>query len=225
MGVRYGEIKQFVDLENIEMGKRTLRCGSRMSDVVVRGELGWERQKARHDEMRLRYWGKIISMKEDRNVKVIYRASRERLEREEAQGGQITDTWCIYTKKLMHRLHLTEEWSTERIPPEGEWNALIRKRIHEREEIKWRTECLSKPKLRTYCLLKKQLHPEPFLTVYHRIGIPELVKIRGGTNRLRIEQGRYTKEAKEERVCESCEDRQIEDETHFILKNVQHIRI
>lgn len=75
-----------------------------------------------------------------------------------------------------------------------------------------------KPKIRTYSLLKKQLHPEPFLTVYHRIGIPELIKIRGGTSRLRIEQGRYKKEAVAERVCESCESKQIEDETHFMLK-------
>jgi hypothetical protein len=44
------------------MGKRILRCGSRMTEEVVRGELGWERQKARRDEMRLRYWGKITRM-------------------------------------------------------------------------------------------------------------------------------------------------------------------
>ena len=121
--------KQFLELEKlqIQMGKRILRCGSRMSDVVVRGELGWERQKARHDEMRLRYWGKIVRMSEDRTVKVIYQASRERLEREVAHGEQVTDTWCMYTRNLMHKLHLTEEWRTERIPPEGEWNALIRK--------------------------------------------------------------------------------------------------
>ena len=35
-----------------QMGKRILRCGSRTSGEVVRGELGWERQIARRDEMR-----------------------------------------------------------------------------------------------------------------------------------------------------------------------------
>jgi hypothetical protein len=29
-----------------------------MSDVVVRGELGWERQKARNDQMRFKVLGK-----------------------------------------------------------------------------------------------------------------------------------------------------------------------
>ena len=69
----------------LQMGKRILRCSSRTSEEVVRGELGWERQKARGDEMRLRSWGKIIRMREDRIVKRIYRVSKERLEREERE--------------------------------------------------------------------------------------------------------------------------------------------
>ena len=221
--------KQFKELDKLQvaMGKRILRCGSRMSDVVVRGELGWERQKARNDEMRLRYWGKIIRMGEDRVVNIIYRTSKERLEREEAQKAndpsvEISSTWCMYTRKLMIKLNLADEWRTERIPSEEDWNQLIRERIYEREQIKWRTECLMKPKLRIYSLLKKELRQEPFLTVHHRSGIPELVKIRGGTNRLRIEQGRYKKEAVTERVCESCEGKQIEDETHFMLTCVAY---
>jgi hypothetical protein len=94
--------KIFIELEKLQvaMGKRILRCGSRMPDVVVRGELGWERQKARNDEMRLRYWGKIVSMGEERTVKVVYRASKERLEKELEQKAndptvQVTDSWCM----------------------------------------------------------------------------------------------------------------------------------
>ena len=68
------------------------------------------------------------------------------------------------------------------------------------EQIKWRTHCLLKPKLRTYAILKKELRTEPYLEVYHLGGIPELAKLRGGTNRLRIEQGRYKKEKIEEYV-------------------------
>ena len=65
--------------------------------------------------------------------------------------------------------------------------------------------------------LKKELKVEPFLGVYHRGGIPELVKMRGGTNRLRIEQGRYTKEKLEERICLLCNNGRVEDEKHFML--------
>ena len=46
----------------------------------------------------------------------------------------------------------------------------------------------------------------------------EFAKLRGGTNRLRIGQGRYRKEKVEERVCELCGSKKIEDEGHFMLE-------
>ena len=52
---------------------------------------------------------------------------------------------------------------------------------------------------------------------YGSVCIPELVKLRGGTNRLRIEQGRYEKEEVEKRICLFCDEKQVEDEKHFML--------
>jgi hypothetical protein len=115
-------------------------------------------------------------------------------------------------------VNLETEWNLEQVKEEEEWNKLVRERIHEREERKWRKNCLLKPKLRTYVQLKKKLRTEPFLTVYHRSGIPELVKLRGGANRLRIEQGRYRKETVEQRICEVCDSKEVENEEHFMLK-------
>ena len=93
-----------------------------MSEEVVRGELGWERQRARSDEMRLRYWAKIIRMSDDRLVKMIYRASKDRLAREEAAEQAITKTWY-------ENLDAQARWHTEQVKPEEEWNELVRERI------------------------------------------------------------------------------------------------
>ena len=161
-------------------------------------------------------------MDNDRIVKRIYRESKNRLEREEAESKHNEDTtrtktWCRYTKQLMYKLKLDREWHTEQIPEEDEWNSVVREKIHEREQYKWRVNCLLKPKLRTYSKLKSKLRVEPYLDVYHRSGIPELAKLRGGTNRLRIEQGRYVKEAVEDRKCMFCVSGEVEDETHFMI--------
>jgi hypothetical protein len=118
----------------------------------------------------------------------------------------------------MKSLHLEEQWCTESVGTETEWNKVIRERIHMREQVRWRAQCLIKPKLRTYSILKRELRQEPYLDVFHRRGIPELAKVRGGTNRLRIEKGRYTKEAVEERICQFCDSKQVEDEFHFMLE-------
>ena len=104
------------------------------------------------------------------------------------------------------------------MPPESEWNKIVRDAIHQREQSVWRAQCLSKDKPRTYCKLKPVLSMEPLLDTNHRGGIPELVKLRGGTNRSRIEKGRYNKEALEERVCVFCDLREVESEQHFMLR-------
>jgi len=187
---------------------------------VVRGELGWERQKTRMDEMRLRYWGKITRMSDDRIVKIVYNSSRAVLENEEQEQKHnpdmiCTKTWCKYTRDLLYSLNLHAEWRANKV--DVDWEDEIRKRLHEREQIRWRTQCLVRSKLRTYSVVKKELRPEPYLEIYDRRGIPEYAKVRGGNSRLRIEQGRYRKEKLEERVCVFCDMNVIEDEYHFLL--------
>jgi hypothetical protein len=214
--------ERIVDLEKLqtEMGRRILRSGKSTPNEVVRGELGWERQKTRADEMRLRYWGKITRMREDRIVKIVYNNSREVLEREELEqknnSSPLTKTWCKYTRDLLLSLNFHEEWRTNKV--DVDWDDEVRKRLHEREQISWRVVCLSKPKLRTYSIVKKELRSEPYLELRNRRGLPEYAKVRGGNSRLRIEQGRYRKETLEERVCVFCEMNVIEDEYHFILE-------
>ena len=45
-----------------------------------------------------------------------------------------------------------------------------------------------------------------------------MTMMRGGTNMLRIERGRWKGEKPEERVCQVCMRNQIEDEQHFLLE-------
>src|SRR5690606_18655149 len=62
-----------------------------------------------------------------------------------------------------------------------------------------------------------KLEQEKYLSFRDRCGGPEITKLRGGTNRLRIEQGRYRGEPVEDRVCEYCSEKEVEDERHFML--------
>jgi len=57
-------------------------------------------------------------------------------------------------------------WQIEAVGTEGDWNKLVRERIHEREEIKWSQERFE---IRTIFAVTCG-------------GIPELAKIRGGSN-------------------------------------------
>ena len=44
-----------------------------------------------------------------------------------------------------------------------------------------------------------------------------MARLRGGTNWLRIEQGRWVGELREERICRVCEE-EVEDESHFLRR-------
>ena len=48
--------------------------------------------------------------------------------------------------------------------------------------------------------------------------------IRGGTNKLRIETGRWARESENERVCNVCLQEQVEDEKHFLLACPSYVK-
>ena len=80
-----------------------------------------------------------------------------------------------------------------------------------------------KPKLRTYRQLKTELRFERYLTTRDREAREVMTRLRGGTNELRIETGRYPITNRDrplevsERRCLICLSGEIEDETHFML--------
>ena len=77
-------------------------------------------------------------------------------------------------------------------------------------------------KLRTYVKLKDRLVLEPYVVELDRDKSRELTMLRGGSNRLRIETGRWKRESRrekvEERVCKVCLCGEIEDGKPFFDK-------
>ena len=207
-------LEDFESLQ-VEMGKRILRCSSRTNSAVVRGELGWETVKARRDEMRLRYWAKLTKMGPERMARKVYDLGRTKLLSSLERGEAPEPGWCVYTRSLLIELGLEEVWSSGVVP--ASWLGTVREKIHEREEKAWRQEVEESSKLRTYRHLHEVLEPAPYLECYYRLGLIELVKLRGGTNRLRIEQGRYYGLEASQRTCQVCSSSTVEDESHFVL--------
>ena len=90
--------------------------------------------------------------------------------------------------------------------------------IKDREEEKWREKINTKPKLRTYKKLKTRLEREEYLREDDMRLRRRLTQLRGGTNELRIEEGRWKREKIEERICLFCGSGSVEDEMHFMVE-------
>jgi len=183
------------------------------SGAVARGELGWWRMEARRDLARLRFWGKLVGMEEGRIVKKVYRERRKRFEE-----GKWVDTknWCTGHDRFWWR-GLEAVWAGEVVDRKG-WGTIIKSALAAREQKEWAREVAAKPKLRTYQKLKSKFCYELYLNCGDSWTRSLMTMMRGGTNMLRIERGRWNKEKVEERVCRVCTTNQVENEQHFLLE-------
>ena len=218
--VIWGDVKwEEAEAVQREMGKMILRCSSKMANEVVLGELGWWSLKARRDLLRLKFWGKIVSrMSSSRLVKHVYVESRKRYE-----AGK-SSKWCKYTHELLKELGMNDVWQQGTITCNmATWDKELREKIHAREEKEWLARMQTKPKLRTYRTIKHKLEFEPYLNHDNTYARETMTRLRGGTNELRIETGRYPNTNRdrrldeEERRCMLCVSGEVEDERHFVL--------
>ena len=191
-----------------EMAKRILGLRESTNNEVALGELGWWKLKARRDMLRLRYWGRLIKMKQGKLPRKVYEWELRR------QKGK--RSWTMYTKRLLLDLGMEEYWKEQRVKEtRGEWGELVSKKIHEREQREWRLALYKSPKLRTYRLVKKNLEHESYLDIEDEAGRKALARLRSGTNVLRIETGRHEGLERRDRTCWfGCEE--VEDEQHFL---------
>jgi len=209
-----------------EMGRRILRCHGKTTNEAVLGELGWWKLRARRDFLKLKYWIKICLMEDTRLVRKVYLLSRERYLKRR------TKNWCSDVHKLVLRYGLQPIWQDEALikNPVGlnpnhsvlkYWEGVLLAKVHQKEEEDWKKGCSRKEKLRTYRTFKTKLVLENYLlSEKEKQGRYLLTKLRVGTNKLRIETGRWKRpvEKLHERICTQCQNGEVEDEKHFLLR-------
>ena len=150
-------------------------------------------------------------MDEDRLVKQVYKHFK-------ASTVLKRNSWSFYTKQLLVDLNLGHLWISEKVGDLGSWNSFITQVFKDREVRQWKERMERKPKLRLYRTLKGQLVREEYLNTDLPFNIRRhITQLRSGTHKLRIESGRWDKEALENRVCKLCSMGVLEDEVHFLV--------
>ena len=205
----------------MEMGRKILGISKMTTKEVIQGELGLGKLSSRRIILRLRFWVKIINMKEDRLIKKVYRKRRE-----DFLVGEKKDkkNWCYWTWKFLKELHLEHLWESEGSEVGRNVNKLVKQLVRRKDEDDWREAMKTKRKLRLYRRLKDRLVLERYVIEFDRSRRRQLTMLRGGTNYLRIERGRWVGEREHERVCNVCMCDEVEDERHFLLACQMYVR-
>ena len=174
-----------------------LGVSRRTSNEVVAGELGWWDLKSRREKIMLKYWKTLVGMGE-REI-----------------AGSLLEGGCW--EEEMEVMLERKGWgvSVDFGTPEV-WRTLVTSLTRQEVEGRWRRGIELKPKLRTYARLKTKLEYEPYLDWEDRWARRYTARMRGGTNKLRIETGRWKGEEVEERKCRICGV--VEDEEHFVAQ-------
>jgi len=184
-GAEVLSMRVWEDAEKVmrKVGRRVLKCGNRLPNDAIVGELGWMSMRGRRMLLRLSYWGKVLAMDGQRWVKRVYEHGRARLE-----GNANANTWCKLTREWLLELGLDAEWNAQAVGPE--WQEKVRGAIVERETRLWRMRAVKNAKLEEYVRWKHKpgmeeclMHP---MAQHRRLW----TKMRGGCLELRIETGR-----------------------------------
>jgi hypothetical protein len=194
----------------LRFGRQVLGVRLTTSSDVVRGDLGLWTLAARRDAAILRWWGKLVSMDQDRLCAIVYRYRRNNLR------GRYS--WCKKVKSLLEDLNLGHIWENEQIGDYKSWCSNVKERIRDKERKDWLARVVQAPKLRTYKLLKSQLkfddHLLEITEVEHR---RQFTRLRSGTHDLAIDANRKYEEVAK-RICLLCASGSVEDEQHFLLE-------
>lgn len=171
---------------------------------AINGDVGWDRCNTRwHFEM-LRYWNRLIKLDPNRLTKHIFKWDYDlRL-----------NNWSAEIHTILQSIDCCNIFdSVEEIDLN-----LARGKLQELQSEQWRKEIENKPKLRTYKIFKQEFGKENFLGLnLERSERSFLAKFRCGILPLRIESGRYKGEEVEQRLCQVCQNDEVEDEKHFLF--------
>ena len=183
--------------------------------AALQGDMDWISLKYTRYIAMLRFWNRLIKMNNTRLTKRIFLWCHD-------NPG---NTYCEDIMKTSNTLNLSPIYHAK-----GIFNIEnIKQSCKELMKIEWQQEIQSKPKLRTYKLMKENFEVESYVA-YH---VPKnyrsiLAQLRMGILPLHIETGRYKnvfdretgihrKINVNERTCNVCKLDIVEDEKHFLF--------
>ena len=204
MGQEYGgliKMGQQKKIYNREL--RYFLCVNKFTaNLFLQGDSGWLPPKYLFYLSALRYWNKLCQFDNTHIPKQIFNWTFQ---------FKKHYTWVKNIQKVFDLLNMSSYFLERRKVDLNFCENILRKNLQE----SWAISVGNKPKLRTYEKIKTNISTDEYLLLpkYQRSLI---ARLRSGTLSLAIETGRFTNVHLENRTCILCNNKEIEDEIHFL---------
>ena len=177
------------------------------------GELGRTPFSISRKIKMIKYWIKILQQNNNSLLKQVYLMLKQDTDLNINYNGQ---NWATQIKNILQYHGFDYVWRQQfdiNIP-----FALIRQRILDTYKQIWYSEINNSNRLQAYNIFKHNFEIENYLNLEidpkYKLA---LTRFRTSSHSLMIETGRYENIQREQRICQFCNMRKVEDEYHFLL--------
>ena len=173
------------------------------ANAAIVADMGWTKPMYNRYLCLIRFWNRMLSLPDERLTKQIFNYDYDKCVR----------NWCKEIKCIFDKLDLQHIYTNKETCD----LSIVQGKIKELMKSSWQQEVQNKPKLRSFILFKDDVNVEPYVQFIHdRQTRSLLAQLRCGILPLKIETGRFSRLPVEERLCELCNNEQVESEIHFI---------
>jgi len=160
----------------------------------------------------IKYWLRILKLSENRYPKIVYKM----LHKLDEKGKT---TWASAVKNVLFSYGFGYAWFAQEVGNESVFLSFFCERVFDISHQEWTADVASNGRMVTYRDVKFMRVSEYYLDIFkdNRF-ITAMARLRCSSHCLRVETGRRENLLFDERICFLCDDGDVEDECHFLLK-------
>jgi len=209
----YLKLKDHIELVHTSFLRQYLKVRKSTPLIALYGETGRLPLSYIGTLRILRYWSKLISLPENRYVKVAYKDAYELY-----QTKPNYSPWCSFIFEALSQISMSGHFTFQTLPNPNDFYTMARCRLFENYKNEWKTEIIDFSSLDSYVKFKPTHGLEEYLSIVKdKRHLIALSRFRLRSHNLAIESGRHRNVQRDMRFCVFCDSNQIEDEKHFLL--------
>lgn len=193
------------EIENVQLRAARFYLGlNRCAPIpCLNAEMGWLDSTSRRKFTVLNFYQRLLNLDGSRLPKKVFLNSRNN-----------PNSWNMKVRQMLEDYNLAHYWDIQSGVPKEIFEFAVREKAKE----KLSGDIDAMPKLRTYQTVRIGLEVGTQVKcLASKFARAITTQLKCGVLPLRIETGRYNREALEDRICLRCSSGQIESEYHFLF--------